>query len=169
MTNDPLPPSARELSWRKLSPEQQRELQAWLVAHPDAQPDWELEMALTEALENLPDAPLASNFTARVLQQAERETAKAERERQPARGSLFRLWRRHWVARAAAAAVVISASLLGVAHLREQHRVEEYRRSVASVSEVASLPSPDVLQDFDAIRALDQRAAPDEELLKALQ
>lgn len=169
MTNDPRSEFGPELGWRKLPAEREAELRAWLAAHPQAQADWELESALTEALERLADVPVANNFTARVVEELRRDNGRRERERKDAARPAFWPWRARWLARAAVAAVVLSAGLLGVAHIREQHRVEEYRRSVTTVSEVASLPEPEILQDFDVIRVLDQRPAPDEELLKALQ
>ena len=63
-------------------------MRAWLAAHPEAQADWEAEAGLSEALGQLPDAPVPSNFTARVLQSVERESA-AERRR---RSRKWQLW-----------------------------------------------------------------------------
>jgi hypothetical protein len=37
------------------------------------------------------------------------------------------------------------------------------------VSDVSSLPGPEILQDFDAIRASDSASLPDEQLLAALK
>ena len=51
-------------------------------------------------------------------------------------------------------------------------RLEKSQRlakSVATVSQVASLPGPDVLKDFDAIQQLNRSPAPDTELLALLQ
>jgi len=48
-------------------------LREWLAAHPEAQESLDLETGLTEALRKVPDVPVASNFTARVLQAVERE------------------------------------------------------------------------------------------------
>ena len=48
----------------------------------------------------------------------------------------------------------------------QRHKLVE---SVAAVSAVASLPSPDVLKDFDAIRASNPTPRPDEQLLTVLQ
>ena len=41
--------------------------------------------------------------------------------------------------------------------------------SVAVVSSLSSLPSPDILKDFDAIQALNSTPLPDEELLLVFQ
>src|SRR5438046_18689 len=50
---------------RKLTAEEAAQVQACLARDPLAKAVWEEEMALTQLLERLPDAPLASNFTAR--------------------------------------------------------------------------------------------------------
>ena len=56
-----------EESWRRpLSAEEQRQLAAWLKQHPEETGTWTEEAALTSALRRLPDAPVASNFTAQV-------------------------------------------------------------------------------------------------------
>src|SRR5579859_3513900 len=108
MTNDPLSEFGRELGWRKLPAERESELRAWLAAHPEAQADWELENALTEGLERLADVPVASNFTARVMDEVRRDNGRRERERKDTARPSFWPWRGRWLARAAVAAVVVS-------------------------------------------------------------
>ena len=99
MTNDPIYNHLRELSWRrKLTGAEEAELRAWLAAHPEAQADWEAEAGLNAALGRLPDVPVPSNFTARVLQAAEREAA-AELRRP---GWKWRVWPRlRWLPKVA--------------------------------------------------------------------
>jgi anti-sigma factor RsiW len=166
MTNDPLYHHLRELSWRrKLTPAEAAELQAWLAAHPEARENWEAEAGLNEALGRLPDAPVASNFTARVLQAVERETASERRRRQ--RKWRFAEWLR-WLPRAAVAMVILGVGLISFQRVRSPH----YRslvQSVAAVSRVSSLPSPEILEDFDAIRVSNPTPAADEELLAVLK
>jgi hypothetical protein len=41
--------------------------------------------------------------------------------------------------------------------------------SVSAVSEVAAVPSPEILRDFEAIQALNRPPGPDVELLTLLQ
>ena len=167
MTNNPLYHQLRELSWRrKLTAAEAAELQAWLAAHPEALADWEANVGLNEALGELADAPVASNFTARVLQAVERDAA-AELGRQGRKWQVWRRWR--WLPRAAFAAVVLSAGLVSYQQVAKAARRVEYARSVAVVSEVSSLPGPDVLKDFDAIRVLNPTPPADEELLAALK
>ena len=61
------------------------------------------------------------------------------------------------------AAGVVSCLLVEHA---ERKRLAE---SVAVVANVTSLPSPEVLQDFDAIRESNRAVTPDQELLAVLQ
>jgi anti-sigma factor RsiW len=162
MNNDPLYDQLRQNSWRrKLTAAEQAELRSWLDAHPEAQADWEADSSLNAALGRLPDVAVSSNFTARVLQAAEREEARARRQ-QP----VARFWHGclRWLPRTAFAALVVGVAVVGYRHSQNGRR-EQMAASVATISHVASLPSPDILQDFDAIRAMPPTPAPDEQLL----
>jgi anti-sigma factor RsiW len=166
MTNDPIYNHLREVSWRrKLTNAEEAEMRTWLATHPEAEADWQAEAGLNAGLGRLPDAPVPSNFTARVLQAVERE-AVAELRR-PQGKWLTWLWLR-WLPRAAFAAVVVGVGLLSFHQVQAAHR-KKLVESVAAVSAVSSLPSPDILKDFDAIRALNPTPAPDEQLLAVLQ
>jgi hypothetical protein len=162
---DPIYERFRELSWRRpLTPTEQAELRAWLTAHPEAMADWEAEAELNEALGKLADVPVATNFTARVVRAAEMETAARARERKlPLPAAILR-----WLPRIAVAGVMLFAGLFSY-HRFEMGRRMKLLKPVALVSEVSSLPSPEILKDFDAIRALGQAPAPDEELLALMQ
>ena len=166
MSNDPTYNRLRELSWqRKLTGAEEAELWAWLAAHPDAQVDWEAEAGLNAALDRLPSVPVPSNFTARVLQAVEREAAaelrRSERKRWP--------WRHlRWLPKAAVAAVILGAGLVSYRQFQAA-RFAEYAQSVAAVSDVSSLPSPEILKDFDTISALNATPPPDEQLLALLE
>jgi anti-sigma factor RsiW len=165
MTKDPRYQHLLELSWRrKLTPAEEAEMQACLQVHPEAHSDWEAEAGLTEALGRLPDAPVPSNFTARVLQAIERETT-AEARQKPA--SLPWLAPR-WLPRVAFGAIVIGVGLLSYHEAKDVER-KKMVNGVEVVSEVSSLPSPDILQDFDAIRALNRTPPADPELLSLFQ
>jgi anti-sigma factor RsiW len=163
MGTDPIYEKLRELSWRrKLSAAEERELREWLATHPEAQESLDLETGLTEALGKMPDVPMASNFTARVLQAVEREAmteARGERGR-------WNLWRRlpRWLPRMAPAAVVLIAGLFAY-----QYSVEvRHKASAQRVAEIR-LPDPQILMNFDAIRVVSQTPAPDEQLLALFQ
>ena len=166
MTNDPIYNRLRELSWRRpLTAPEQAELRAWLAAHPEAQADWAAEAGLTDALGRLPDVPVPSNFTARVLQAVQQETTA---ERRPPAVHWLDWLRRRWLPKAAFAAIVVGAGLVMYHQVQATYR-KNLAESVAAVSAVSSLPGPDILRDFDAIRALNAAPAPDEQLLAILQ
>ena len=156
----------RELSWRRpLTAAEQAQLDAWLAAHPEARADWEVEAALNAGLSRLPETPVSGNFTARVLQAVEREAAA--RSRKPQRSFLSRLWE-PWLTRLGYVAVAVAIGIVSYHQSQELHR-KRLAESVTLVSAVSSLPSPEVLKDFDAIQALDGAPPPDEQLLALLQ
>jgi anti-sigma factor RsiW len=168
MKNDPLYHNLLEASWRRrLTEAEQAQLRAWLDAHPENQADWEAEAGLSAALNHLPDAPVPTNFTSRVMLAIEREGAKP---RQP---SLvlrqFWQWRRRWLPRAGFATLLLGAALFSYREVRAARGRAEMARSVATIVSVPSLPSPQVLKDFDAIWAMDPSPPPDEELLMLLK
>ena len=166
MTNDPIYNRLRELSWRRrLTAPEEAELRAWLAAHPEARAEWEAEAGLNATLSRLPDAPVSGNFTARVLQAVERE---AVADLQPREGRwLTWPWRR-WLPRLAFATVIVGAAFVSYQKVDASSR-RKLAESVAMVSSVSSLPSPDILKDFDAIQALNLTPPPDEELLLVFQ
>jgi hypothetical protein len=110
-----------------------------------------------------------SNFTARVLQAVEREAAADLRRS----GWSWSGWPRlRWLPKAAFAAVILGAGVVSY-HQSQAARLRECGKSVAvvsdAVSDVPSLPGPDVLEDYDAIRASNPTPLPDEHLLADLQ
>jgi|WetSurMetagenome_2_1015567.scaffolds.fasta_scaffold307125_1 anti-sigma factor RsiW len=159
--------SLRETNWqRRLTPAEEAELSAWLAAHPEAASDWQEELALTEALHRLPDVPVASNFTARVVAAALQEPATETRKRPWLELRNWSLAR--WLPRVAFGLVIGFAGFLSFQQLHEvQH--QKIARSVSVLSEVASVPGPEALRDFEAIRVLDASPAADEELLRLFQ
>src|SRR5258708_39532738 len=122
MTNDRLYERFRELTWRrKLTPAQETELRNWLATHVEAQADWEVETHLSDALHQLPDVPVPTNFTANVLQAVQLEDAAQARARQPRSG----WWQRFtWVPKAALATLVLAAGFLSYLHGQTVRRVE---------------------------------------------
>ena len=156
----------RETSWqRKLTPAEEVELHHWLATHPEARKDWEADAALNQMLDRLPEVKVSSNFTARVLQAVELENTTAARAAIESKRKWF-WW--SFLPKTAMASVFV---IMGIMAVREA-RLEKSQRlvkSVETVSQVASLPSPEVLQDFDAIQQLNHSPAPDTELLALLQ
>ncbi len=158
MNHDPVYHRLRETSWRReLTAAEQAELRAFLASHPDAQADWEAEAGLNAGLNRLSDAPVPSNFTARVLQAVQLETAAAEREHL---GATTRAWWRVLVPRVAVALVVVSAGWFGYQHYRSGKIAE-------GLAVVATVPPPSTLalEDFEAVRRLKPTLTADEELL----
>jgi anti-sigma factor RsiW len=153
MENKPAKPD--EALWRrKLSGVEREALRT--------QPELELEARLTAALARIPDAPVPSNFTARVLAEVERA------EMQPARPQIWALnWRALWPRVAVVAAVLIFA---GVSLQRHETRTQ--RTALAknlALAVCAPSPGVDALENLDAIQRLSQPARADGELLAALQ
>lgn len=161
MNPDPVYQQLRELAWRrKLTASEQAELRAWLANHPEAEAEWDTDAALNQALERLPQAPVPSNFTARVMQAVEREAAAAG---PPAHAPTS--WWRMFLPRFATVAVVVVAGLLVYRHNEVQKR-EDLARGLALVAEAAPLSDVTVLEDFDAIQRMTaETAAADEGLL----
>lgn len=153
-----------EASWtRKLTPEEKTQLQQWIAAHPENQEAWQTEAALNSFLDRLPQVPVSSNFTARVLQTVELETAAANRI------STKRKWSWHsFLPKAAFASVFVVMTILSYREAIVAKR-QRLARSVMTVSQVASLPAPEILEDFDAIQQLNHSPAPDMEWLALLQ
>ena len=154
MNNEPVNP--RESLWRrKLSGDERAGLRA--------QPELELEARLTEALRKIPDAPVPSNFTARVLDAVERDETRAL----PVR--IWALnWRRLWPRVAAAAAVLIFAGV-GIQRHETSARRIALAKNVARVAVAQPVPSADALENLDVIQRMSQPAKADTELLAALQ
>lgn len=153
--------SLSEKGWRKPTPAEAEDLHAWLSKHPEAQADWETELRLTEAINHLPDAPVPSNFTARVLQAVERESAVGSRRRGP-----FRWWSlRGLLPRTAAATLVLGAGLLAY----HEHTVTERRAELAQSVKMVPALSAEVLQNFETIRKMGSATGPDRELIALMQ
>jgi negative regulator of sigma E activity len=125
-----------------------------------ASADLELEARLRKALARLPNALVASNFTARVLQAVE-----LEESRQP------RKWSWNWHSLlpriTVAAAVLLFAGLTFHRYELNAHRTA-LARNVALIAGAQPLPSVDALKNFDAIQRMSQPRA-DEELLALMQ
>jgi anti-sigma factor RsiW len=167
MSNDPLYEKLRETAWRrKLNAEEDARLSEWLAAHPETHADWDSEAELNELLATLPDVPVASNFTARVLATARRESSNDKQ--MMGRTGLRADWWTKWLPKTALAAVFLAAGLISYNHLQSVRRAE-WAQSLSTVSQLGSLPSPDVLNDFDTIAALSAAHPADEELLKIMQ
>jgi hypothetical protein len=160
MKNEPLQNPLRELAWRRKLTAAEK---TGLRAQPEAQADLELESRLSEALARVPEAPMPSNFTARVLQAIEREEA---------RGARLRSWSWYW--RVLVPRVAVAVAVVGFAGLTYQHREFDKRvqlaKDVALLAKAQPAPSVEALKNFDAIQRMSQTAPrADDELLALLQ
>jgi hypothetical protein len=152
-----LPEHLRELSWQACN---RSELDAAMQADLRVAEDLREDLRLTTLLGQLPETPVASNFTARVV-------AEATRSVTPDRSAPRVGWR-SWLRRLAFAAFIGATAIFSYRHFQEsrQSRMLEGLGAMATVAQVAD---PEVLQDFEAIRALNDAPAADEELLSLLQ
>lgn len=146
----------RELAWRKgikdpLEPIQSQQVQQELRE----------ERQLTRCLNGLVNAPVSSNFTARVLQAAIK----------PAAPRRLTWWQRlalpKWAPRLAMGALMVS---LGVFTVQQYKSAQNMRRAqdLASVSQLAQLSDVDWLDNFETINRMSQVQAADDELLNSL-
>jgi len=161
--NDPIEDRMRDLLWRhELTASEVSELRTLLANHPEKREEMELEAVLNELLERLPDAPpVASNFTARVLQTVALENAARSRRRD------WPWWARvrSWLPRAAAAMVVVGVGCL--LYFENLNRARATMAGdMAQIAEIVSASDPSVMENFEAIRRLGEpRPQADTELL----
>jgi hypothetical protein len=129
-----------------------------------AQPELELEARLTAALDKLPDAPVPSNFTARVMDAIEFE------ERQAARSQRHWIWGwRGWLPRMAVASAILVFAGVGIQRYELGAQHTALVKNIAQVASAQPVPSLEALENLDAIQRMGQPAHADTELLAALQ
>jgi anti-sigma factor RsiW len=139
-----------------LSPAEAAVWEAHLIAHPEARQDWEEEQLLSQSLQRLPDVPVPTNFTARVLSAVNR-AERLDAEAVPASVALAQWWRAlGWSRQVALTALLLGLSVLGYRQYQLARLAErvEAGRNLAEVSIAADLPSIELLRDFEAIRRL---------------
>jgi anti-sigma factor RsiW len=160
--NDLLDNAAR----RPLTQDEEARVRTHLMLHPADASQWEDALAVQQALRQLPDAPLSSNFTARVLAAADRADRETSHDT-PAPAWLEWLAQLRWARAAAMAGIVLCVGALSLQHDSQQSR-SELVSDLQEVSSVAKLPSMDMLKDFDFINSLSQTPTADVDLLDAL-
>ena len=153
-----------EQSWRRpLTADEQVRLDAWLATHPQQQADWELEATVSDLLTQLPNAPLASNFTSQVMRAVERDLAA-----QSGQISLLervKRWLRNPAPRLAWALGLVAVGWFGI-HQHQTNVRSDMAKGLSVMANVAALSNPSMLEDFEAIRRLN--TSEDEELFAAL-
>jgi negative regulator of sigma E activity len=121
-----------------------------------------LQNELRELLSRLPDAPVASNFTARVMQAVDLEETRRTRK-----WDFIFNWHTFLPRAAVVTAAILFAGLVLQQHELNAHRAA-FAKNVALVAETP-MPSVDALKNFDAIRRMSQPARADDELLALLK
>ena len=143
---------------RPLTPTERERLDALLAENAVQRASWEEEDHLSQLLTRLPDAPLASNFTAQVLEALNR-SEQIEARRSSWRGWIPRM--RPAIAWGVAVVFLVSLPLFV---LRQQHNQRAHMASslakitegVNATAQAAQLPPVEVLQNFEAIDHLRQ-------------
>jgi hypothetical protein len=124
--------------------------------------DEPIQKDLRKLLSRLPDAPVASNFTARVMQAVELEESRRARK-----------WSFAWNWHALPPRIAVASVVVLFAGLMLQHYELNVRRTalIKNVALVAETPMPglDALKNFDTIQRMSQPAHADEELLALMQ
>ena len=154
---------AEALRRGRLSTEEDAQLQAYLVSHPEERGFWDEEVRLNQLLAQPPEVTLSSNFTARVLQAIQSEA------KSPAPRSWSERLLHGWIPRVATAAAVLGMALTTYYH-HEMMARREIARHLAEVSKATGATPLELLVNFEAIQRLNQ--APrnaDRELIAALQ
>tara|TARA_B100001029_G_scaffold178809_1_gene186387 strand:+ start:3820 stop:4335 length:516 start_codon:yes stop_codon:yes gene_type:complete len=148
---------------RELTAEELAQIDGLLAQNQSELADFE---AVDHLLAKLPDVTVSSNFTARVLDEAQRHG-------QPALALGQAWWKRLFspqyrsIQLASAAAVALLIGVFGYQNHLDQDRAEmaESLQAVATIAEMA----PELLTDFETIDAIDQSDPIDEELWAALK
>jgi len=152
---------------RPLNACEEARLRTYFLVHPEAQENWEEQLALHQSLRQLPDAPLSSHFTGRVLAGVGRP------ERVSVASAIWAAWTAwfrevQWARAAAMAVIVLGVGVLSHRHYDQSSRFE-LATDLQAVSSVAKLPSVDMLKDFDFINGLGPvTPSADVDLLNAL-
>jgi negative regulator of sigma E activity len=149
------PDTHQESLWRGNHSEAER------AALP-ARPELVEEARLTAALMKLPDAPVPSNFTARVL-----ETIELDENRQAQTHDWRWNWRALWPRLTVATAVLIVAGV-SIQRYEANARRADLAKNLALVASAQS-PGVDALENLETIQQMSRSAHADGDLLAALQ
>ena len=162
MNHDPVYQRLKEIGWRRaLTDAEQAELRAWLATHPEAAADIELDAALNSTLAKSPDAPMPSNFTARVMAAIEQDAAAQRRATSRPKAS----WWRVFIPRFAMASLVVVTVGVGIRHNAATKRTE-LTDAAKQIAESRALSDMAVIEDFETIRNLNPvESTVDENLL----
>jgi hypothetical protein len=154
----------KEAGWRRrLTAAERARMRELLAAHPEWQAAWEQESALNGLFRRMPNAALSTNFTARVIQAAQRLPAKPAWRR---RLEMIPWLPEGWAPRVALAAAMVCCGLFTCHEYDVLHRA---RVAQELVRDSLLVPSVDWLQNFDTIDGMNKVKVADDELLAVLQ
>jgi hypothetical protein len=152
----------REIAWRRpLNPDELARLEACLRDRPELRAEWQADLALAAALQELPVQPAPSNLAARIL--AEVEQSKPGRERV----AVQRTWT--WWVRWSGGVAVVAFMIWGGAVMWRQHQSTLALSKFAKATEASSLPSPEALENFEVILKINPEPLADMQLLSLSQ
>ena len=152
-------------SRRELTAAEVAELQALINGRPDLKAVWQEEEQLNRLLRKLPEPAVPTNFTARVLEQVQKQPVS--RPSVLSLASLRGLWRFRYALRVAAV-VLLGAVVIGVHERRAAN--ENALRSWLTALPADGLAEVELWSDFEAIRHLPSEPLPSiHELADALK
>lgn len=134
---------------RELTASEEAQLEAWLAAHPDDRAVWQVEKRLSRCLQRLPDIPLPTNFTARVLHKVDRLAGRRGTRHVPTWLRWLRGLRYGWQLAGALGALALVVAL-------QQHQTRQ-RAELARSLEVlpaVRLAEVELWRDFETINTL---------------
>jgi anti-sigma factor RsiW len=151
---------------RELTVDERAKMEAVLAAHPELREQWDEEAALSATLKTTPDVPVSSNFTSRVLAAIDIEERATERQKR----TLSWRERLHLFRARIATGFALAVVLLWSGYQYHDKQQEQKLADVRAFSrELASVPNPEILKDFDAINQMRQvSAVADDDILVAL-
>lgn len=126
-------------------------------------PGAEADVRLTDALSRLPEVPVPSNFTARVMNAI--DLAEAAEARKAGRFQ----WRILWPRLVGATALFLLAGVLTLHQFGTSHHPVSLAKNMVQVASAPAQPSVEALENWDAIQVMSHPASADGELLAALQ
>ncbi|HEX5397612.1 MAG TPA: hypothetical protein VFY06_01000 [Verrucomicrobiae bacterium] len=122
-----------------------------------------LQNELRRLVSRLPDVPVSSNFTARVMQEVERQEATHSRNWK------FLAWNWHALLPRVAVAGVLGIAGFALYHHEVYNERVELAQNVALIAQAQPLPKVEALENFDAIQRMSQPVHADKELIALLQ
>lgn len=171
-----------ELLRRRLTTQEERQVDNYLAEHPESKASWEEDLELALLLTQPTPAPVSSNFTNRVLEAVEVEERAARRSASREFPKLRSWWRGFATA---GAALVVSIFVYQQYQTAQREALAKSLELVSGVTAAMSpatrskptgprptppLPSLEMLQDFEAINHLGETPAEvDLALLAAIQ